>query len=72
MKKDAKVLQKSIGNIVKRTDEVIHSAAYAEPTDAMILIPAVRAAIRQLEELLGFLEEQAVKAQPDAQTTSPA
>ena len=61
-KKDAKILRVSIGRIAKRTGSVIHSAAYAQPKDAASLIPAVRKAIRQLEELLHFLEEQAAKA----------
>ena len=60
--KDAKILRASIGRIAKRTGSVIHSAAYAQPKDAASLIPAVRKAIRQLEEFLRFLEEQAANA----------
>jgi hypothetical protein len=61
-KKDAKILRASIGRIAKRTGSVIHIAAFAEPRDAASVIPAVRKVIRQLEDLLHFLEEQAAKA----------
>lgn len=66
-KRDAKVLRKSIGNLARKTGSVVHSAAYAEPQDAVLLIPAVRKAISQLEELLHFLEAQAAKAPADGQ-----
>ena len=70
-KKDAKMLRKSIGNLARRTGSVVHSAAYAEPQDAVRLIPAVRKAISQLEDLLHFLEEQAAKAPADGQNQNP-
>jgi hypothetical protein len=65
-KKDAKTLRRSIGNIARQTGAAIHNAAYAGPQEAVILIPAVRKAIRELVELLRFLEEQAAKAPVDA------
>jgi hypothetical protein len=68
VKKDAKILRASIGRIAQKTGSVIHTAAFAEPKDAKQLIPVVRRAIQQLEELLGFLEEQAAKAPSDEQT----
>jgi hypothetical protein len=61
-KKDVKVLRKSIGSIAERTGAVVHDAAFAEPNEALILIPAVRKAIGELEQLLRFLEEQAAKS----------
>ncbi|MGA2617297.1 MAG: hypothetical protein ABSF26_06760 [Thermoguttaceae bacterium] len=70
--KDAKMLRASIGRIAKKTGSVIHTAAYAEPKDAKLLIPAVRKAIQQLEELLRFLEEQAAKAPADGQLEAGA
>jgi hypothetical protein len=70
VKKEAKVLRKSLGIIVKKTGAVVHDAAYAEPKEAIILIPAVRKAICELEQLLHFLEEQAAKAPPNEQTAS--
>lgn len=70
-KKEAKILRASIGRIAKRTESVIHNAAFAEPGEAVILIPAVRKAIRELEELLRFLEEQAAKAPVDDKNLTP-
>lgn len=70
-KQDVRQLRKSIGKIAERTGTVIDDAAFVERKEAVILIPAVRKAIRQLQELLGFLEEQAA-AEPagsDAETT---
>jgi len=34
VKKEAKVLRKSLGIIVKKTGAVVHDAAYAEPKEA--------------------------------------
>jgi hypothetical protein len=62
--KDVQRLRKSIGSISKRTGDVIHDAAFAEPSEAVILIPAVRKAIRELQELLQCLEQQAGYRQP--------
>jgi hypothetical protein len=64
-KKDVQRLRKSVGSVGKRTEDVIHDAAFAAPNEAVILIPAVRKAIRQLEELLDYLEQQAGAAPPD-------
>lgn len=58
-KKDAKVLRKSISNIAKKTGVAVHDAAFTDPNEAVILIPAVRKAISELQELLRFLEERA-------------
>jgi hypothetical protein len=60
-KPDVKGLRKSVGKIAQRTGAVIHDAAFAVPEEAVVLIPAVRNAIRQLEELLKFLEQQAAE-----------
>ena len=57
--KNVQRLRKSVSSIGKRTDDVIHDAAFAAPEEAVILIPAVRKAIRQLQELLEYLERQA-------------
>jgi len=59
---DVKRLRKSISSIGKRTEDVIHDAAFAAPEEALILIPAVRRAIGQLKELLRYLEQQAATA----------
>ena len=61
-KKDVQRLRRSISSIAKRADKAVHDAAFAAPDEAMILIPAIRKAIGQLQELLGFLEQQAVMA----------
>ncbi|MEA1950627.1 MAG: hypothetical protein U9N87_04540 [Planctomycetota bacterium] len=58
-KKDARRLRQSVSVIVKRTEEVIHDAAFASREEAVILLPAIRRAVGQLQEVLGFLEEQA-------------
>jgi hypothetical protein len=63
---DVQRLRKSVSSIGKRTEDVIHDAAFAAPEEAVILIPAVRKAIRQLEELLGYLEKQAAAGPADA------
>jgi hypothetical protein len=65
-------LRKSVGSIGKRTEEVIHDAAFAAPEEAMILIPAVRKAIRQLQDLLDWLEKQADPANGDAEAEEAA
>ncbi|MHC4400605.1 MAG: hypothetical protein ACYTG0_13095 [Planctomycetota bacterium] len=65
-KKDAQRLRKSVSSIGKRTGDVINDAAFAAPEEALILIPAVRKAIRQLQELLEYLEQQAGAAPADA------
>lgn len=58
-KQDVQRLRKSVSNIAERTETAIQDAAFVVPKEAVILIPAVRKAIRQLQELLKFLEEQA-------------
>lgn len=63
--KDVQRLRKSISSISKRTGDVIHDAAFAEPGEAVILIPAVRKAISELQELLKCLEQQAGSRQPN-------
>ena len=59
-KKSAQGLRMSVGKIANRAGTVVHDAAFATPDEATILIPAVRKAIRELEMLLRYLEEQAV------------
>jgi hypothetical protein len=66
-RKPAKALRKSIGNIALRAEAVIHDAAFAEAKEAVILIPAVRKAITQLQELLSFLEQQAQVVEQQAE-----
>ena len=61
-KRSAQVLRKSISKIADRTGTVVHDAAFATPDEATILIPAVRKAIRELQTLLAFLEQQAGKS----------
>jgi hypothetical protein len=58
-KKSIQSLRTSVGKIAQRTGAVVHDAAFAAPEEAVILIPAVRKAIRELEVLLEFLEQQA-------------
>jgi len=64
-KKRVSPLRSSVGKIAQRTGAVIHAAACAAPADAVILIPAVRKAIHELQTLLEFLERQAAEAPPD-------
>ena len=40
---------------------MVHDAAFALHEEAVILIPAVRRAYEQLQEVLGLFEEQAVE-----------
>jgi hypothetical protein len=47
-----------VGKIAQRAGAVVHEAAFAGPDEATILIPAVRKAIRELQTLLKFLEQQ--------------
>jgi hypothetical protein len=58
-KKDVRRLRASVGSIAKRTEDAIHDAAFAAPEEALILIPPIRKAIGQLQDLLAFLEQQA-------------
>ena len=58
-KKSANVLRKSISKIADRTGTVVHDAAFASADEAIVLIPAVRKAIRELQALLEFLQQQA-------------
>ena len=58
-KKSTRALRKSISKIADRTGTVVHDAAFATADEAIILIPAVRKAIRELQTLLEFLEQQA-------------
>ena len=58
-KKSANVLRKSISKIADRTGTVVHDAAFASADEAIVLIPVVRKAIRELQALLEFLEQQA-------------
>jgi hypothetical protein len=57
-KKSIHSLRMSVGKIAGRTGEVIHAAAFAAPEEAANLIPAVRKAISELQELLRFLEQR--------------
>jgi hypothetical protein len=61
-KKEVEAVRRSVSKLAERTGDVIHAAAFAAPKEALVLIPAVRKAIRQLEELLGYLEQQAAHA----------
>jgi hypothetical protein len=58
-KKSVRGLRTSISKIADRAGTVVHGAAFATAAEATILIPAVRKAIRDLETLLKYLEEQA-------------
>jgi hypothetical protein len=58
-KKSAQNLRNSVTKIADRTGTVVHDAAFATPGEAVILIPAVRKAIRELQTLLEYLERQA-------------
>ena len=62
---DVQRLRRSVSSIGKRTEGVIDAAAFAAPAEAQILIPAVRKAIRQLQELLACLEQQAGPVPPE-------
>jgi len=62
-RKHGKCLRKSVTSIAQRTGAVIQEAAFAASEEAMILIPAVRKAIRELQTLLEFLERQAAETQ---------
>ena len=57
--KDVLRLRKSISLIAKWAEEVIHDAAFAPREEAVILVPAVRRVVDRLQEVLGYLEEQA-------------
>lgn len=61
-KKKAQRLRMSVSRIANRAGTVVHDAAFATPEEASILIPAVRKAIRELETLLRYLEQQAAGA----------
>lgn len=65
-REDVHRLRKSVSSIGKRTEDAVHDAAFVAPEEAVILIPAVRKAIRQLQELLEYLEQQAGAAPADA------
>lgn len=58
-RKDGQALRRSIRRIADRTGAAVHDAAFAEAEEAVVLIPAVRKAITELQELLRFLEQQA-------------
>jgi len=66
LNEDGKRLRRSIATISTRTDKTLDDAAFAEPREAVILIPAVRKAIQRLQNLLDYLEERATHAQADA------
>ena len=63
-KKSVQGLRKSISKIADRTGTVVHDAAFASADEAIVLIPAVRNAIRELQTLLEFLEQQAGTSSP--------
>lgn len=54
--KNVQQMRKAVRSIGKRTERVVESAATVRPEEALILIPAVRKVIRQLQELLRRLE----------------
>jgi len=64
--RNSRSLRTSVGSISKRTAAVIHDAAFVAPEEATILIPAVRKAIHELQELLGALEQQAAASSSDS------
>ena len=64
-KKSIQSLRTSVGKLAQRTGTLIQEAAFATPGEATILIPAVRKAIRELETLLGFLQQQAAATSAD-------
>lgn len=70
-KEDIQRLRNSITSIGKQAEHAIHDAAFAASEEAAILIPAVRKAIRELEELLKFLEQQAGASPEGAETEKP-
>jgi len=53
-----------MGKLIRRAGVVIQDAAYAEPEEAKILIPAVRKTIGERMALLEFRERQAVPTTP--------
>ena len=55
---DVRRLRKSVRSISTRAESLIHAATSTVPEEAMILIPAVREAIRKLQELLVHFESQ--------------
>jgi hypothetical protein len=61
-KKDVQALRRSVGKIAQRAGAVIHDAAFAAPEEAAILLPVVRKAIQELQELAKYLEQQATAA----------
>jgi hypothetical protein len=69
---DVQRLRKSVRSIGKRTEKVIHDAAFAAPEEAVILVPVVRKAIRQLQDLLDWLEKQSDAASGDAEAEEVA
>jgi hypothetical protein len=60
-KDDVRCMRRAVSSIIKHTETVVHDAAFALHEEAVILIPAVRRASEQLQEVLGFFEEQAVE-----------
>lgn len=70
-KRDVTRLRKSVKLIAERANEVIHDAAFAEPAEAVILIPAIRKTIQQLQEVLTCLERQAVTTAVDVPSETP-
>lgn len=65
-KEDVQRLRKAVAAIAKRSGDAVHDAAFVAGKEAVILIPAVRKAIGQLQDLLEHLERQASVAAPAA------
>ncbi len=72
MEQQTQRMRKSITKIAKQAGDAIHDAAFAGPEEATILIPAVRKAIVELQELLQHLETQVSTAKPDKGTKPKA
>jgi len=68
---DVRRLRKSVTNIAQQTGTAIQDAAFVASEEAAILIPAVRNAIGQLQELLAFLEEQAAAVPAGSEQDEP-
>ncbi|QDU94469.1 hypothetical protein [Lignipirellula cremea] len=62
LQKDSHRLRHTVSKIATRSREAIHDAAFAAPAEAVLLIPAVRKAIQELEQLLSHLVQQAALA----------
>jgi len=62
-------LRTAVGKIARNVGTVIQDAAFTTSAEASVLIPAIRKAIRELETLLEFLEQQAKAESVEADAT---